>query len=417
MRALIFEAAHRGHHLTYVRHLVPELLELGVDVVLVTSKTAAASTEYGQLIEPLLTGTQPSQLGSNRFTVDADFDYAPRTNWQSTASRIRALRERLRRYQPDFAYLPTADGISQALGVGRWMGQGLKQGKCRLEAVVHNTRFAVPGRGLADSLSSRMRLRATAMAPWDRWYVVDCRAYQFLKDHCPGAARKCHLLPDPVELLPALSTSEARQRLELPCDGRYVGFCGLINASKGFDRMIEAFDQAQLEPTDRILFAGRIDQEMQSWLDKNAQHLIRDGRLISLNRFLSFEEMHAALSAMDLVCIPYPRHASISSILLRAAAARRPLLASDFGWIGYVTARFQLGTTCDLTRPDVFRETLRQALIAAPNYQWSPAAKQFSQFNSVENFAATWTQSLRSALGKPPSSALLPWESVEAATS
>ncbi len=92
-----------------------------------------------------------------------------------------------------------------------------------------------------------------------------------------------------------------------------------------------------------MLLAGRATDEVRGLLNERFRSLFESGRVFTLDRFLSQEELWAACIAADIVCTPYPSHIYSASIVIRAAKARVPSLANDIGWMSETIRRFLTG--------------------------------------------------------------------------
>ncbi len=400
MHALVFDAAHTGHHLTYVGYMLPALKQLTPRVTFVTSSQAVASGEYEEKVKPISDGIE----------IDSDLNYKHDTPLKTAVTNLRALRQAVLRHRPDHVFVPSADGVSQLIGLQRLLGMRPFPKGTQAEAALHGTRFASVQPTLHRRLSGRLSVAANAAASWDRLFYVDVLGYDYVQHRGGGLAARCELLPDPILPRPPLTPVEARQKLGLPADGRYIGCCGTLNRAKGIDRLVHAFKRANLGATDRLLLAGRVSDDFKPWLENELAPLVQSGNAVLIDRFLTDEEMHATLSAMDVVSVAYPRHYAIASILLRAAAAQRPVISSTFGWVGMVTHRFGLGQVCNVLDEDAFVKAVKTQLGRSQDYKPSSSAQRFVAFNSVANFNATWTSRLRQRMALPPSEDLLTWQ-------
>src|SRR5439155_26474622 len=88
-------------------------------------------------------------------------------------------------------------------------------------------------------------------------------------------------------------------------------------------------------------------------------------RLIILDRYVSDEELLAGVSAADVVCTPYPHHIGSASFVIRAAAANRPVLGANYGWISAMVRTFELGEPCNVEDRVAFANTITASLAAA----------------------------------------------------
>ena len=268
-----------------------------------------------------------------------------------------------------------------------------------------------PASSLRARLLQRFTLIALNRAPWQTLFHIDPIVYEHLRQHGSSLRRKVRLIPDPIEPLPDLSRGAARKLLGIPEIGRYILFSGRADERKGADLLIRAFARSRLASTDRLLLAGKIAPPLRDVISEVGSELVRAGRIVIRDRYLSDEELGAANLAADLVSVPYPRHIGSASLVLRAAAARRRVLGSDFGWINWAIESFQLGEVCKVTNVDLFAEALARNLDAAMTFTPSGVARRFVAFHSVDNFRAVWTRQLRQRLNLAEHP-VLEWEGV-----
>jgi glycosyltransferase involved in cell wall biosynthesis len=399
MRVLIFEPDHKGHHFTYLRLLLPALRDLGVEIIVCTNPEAPASAEYAEQLAPL----------ADCFTMDSSVPLLMGSPLKSALRRADDFVRLLRRYRPDHVLLPYADGITQVLAAGRLLGRGALPSGVETEALLMRGRFAYPPSDFRDAVYSRVLWTLLGRAPWHVIHHLDPVPFELVARAGGDLARRSHLMPDPVEPLPAIDRQTARRKLGLPVAGRYVGGCGLIDRRKGADLLIRAFAAASLRADDRLLLAGRFAPEVRQMVDTEYAQLVRSGRICALDRFLSDEELDAAVLALDVMCTPYPRHIGSASIVIRAAAAGRPVVACDFGWMGYIVNKFALGRTCNVHNAGELAAAIGTALEGSSAYRPSEAARRLVAYHTPDNFRAAWTARLRERLGLPRIAELRTW--------
>jgi glycosyltransferase involved in cell wall biosynthesis len=138
-----------------------------------------------------------------------------------------------------------------------------------------------------------------------------------------------------------------------------------------------------------------MDGHLRAQIAERYTALLDAGRVIIRDRFVPTEELQDAIAAMDVVCTPYPRHPGIASVLLQAAAAERPVVASSFGWLGYVTQRFALGVACDVEDIDGLASHIVTQLDDAPTYALSPEGQRFVDFHTSARFQQEMLRLLR----------------------
>ncbi len=402
MNVLIFEQDFGGHRLTYVRHLTLALAKLGVKAFLWTSRLAPDSPEFKRQIEPHLQHLTVLPLDE---PVTGTIRYAL-ARWKSLA---RALKET----QAKHVFIPYVDGLGQIMGAARCVGLGRHAADCEIEGLTMRGGFAYPNPNQRKAFEMRMSMRFMRLAPLARLHMIDPIPWERLVTSDPKAGERLRLAPDPVATPPTLTKSKARELLGIAIEGRYVSCSGVLDGRKGVPHLIRAFVQASLAEDVRLLLVGRAAPEVRELLKNEARPLVDSGRILLMDRYVSDEELDWANLASDLVCTPYPRHIGSASIVIRAAATGRPVLAGDFGWMGRLVPEFDLGWTCPIMDPAAFQNALGQAVEDAAS--WSPSSKTlaFARYHTVANFQAHLTARLRQRLGLDPSIDLHPWPGVE----
>jgi hypothetical protein len=161
---------------------------------------------------------------------------------------------------------------------------------------------------------------------------------------------------------------------------------------------------------------GKLDPEIRTLITNHMGPEIRDNRLILFDRYVSDEMLGLGMNAVDVVCTPYPKHIGSSGIVVRAASIGKPILASEYGWMGAVISAFQLGTTCPVSNLDRFARQISESLEQASTFRLSECGLRFTQFHTVPNFAAHITARLRMRLTASAPMEHLTWEDVMART-
>lgn len=397
MKVLIFEPDHTGHRYAYVGPILPALAGLGAGVTLVTTEAARGTPEFQEHIEPHARG----------LTVD----FQPAID---VSSPMRAARGKLglfdgavARHQPEHLYSPSSDGLTQLLGA-RPLSRPPKG--LETEGCMHRGSYAYPSGSLKRRLMVGAGLMACNRSPWTIVHHVDVVSYEWLKRRGGSFAQRSRLLADPVEHPAPIAHADARRRLGIPEDGRYVGCAGVLDTRKGIDLFVRTFAEHVRDPGVRLLLAGRLAPDIRALIHGPCADLVKSGRIVLIDRFVTKDELHLVLSAMDLVVTPYPAHVGLSNIALRAAAAGRPILASDFGWLGLIVPRFGLGSTCRVRDTDDFAHALARGLESAPSHATGPSAARLLEFHSHPNFIACWTARLRERMSLPASASYRTWE-------
>ena len=394
MRILIFEPDHSGHRFTYVRHLIAGLLELpGIGpITLVCTKEALDSDEYANQIKPI----------ESKIAIAGEVGTLCGSQNDVAKQRLRALEDAIAAHPADHLYVPSADGLTQMLGMRTLRpGGGVIPKAMTSEAAMHRGSFAYPATTLKRRVKIGLGFRAIQRSPWTHLHFVDPLGYEAAVKLSPKLAGRCTVLADPVDRVAPMDKAKARRRLGIEPTGRWIGTAGMIDARKGCDKLIEAFDMSPAEDSDRLLLAGRLHQDIKNLIDSKYSHLVRSGRLVALDRYISDEELAWSLSAMDVVVTAHPAHVGLSNIALRALAANRFVLGSSFGWLGRVVPTFGMGVVCNVGSTTEFAGAISQSLDAAEWYTRSAAGDRLLEFHSLDNHIAGWTALVRRRLGLP----------------
>src|SRR5262245_51044651 len=111
MRVLIVEPDLTGHHAPYLRHLLCGLAELGQDAVVLTRQGATQAPQFALHLQDIAAEvTWDERL--------PPFSRSPRYTHQLFA----ALREAIKRYDAEHAWVPYADYVSLYLGARKSIG-------------------------------------------------------------------------------------------------------------------------------------------------------------------------------------------------------------------------------------------------------------------------------------------------------
>lgn len=397
MKVLIFEPLHSGHHYEYLSRMVRAVAELKVDLTVATTRRGLESSEFQIHVQGL---RESYALWECRDVLGL---YSWRRRHTIAAELYRAIQE----IKPDHILVPCGDPISKSVTLYPRFG--------RPQVFVEGLHF---GGGVGYALPTwKRRLKSwtygrfLANTPWSVWSHLDPWQVQTLCRRYPHLKKTALLMPDPVDPAAKVTKAEARKVLGLPQVGWFIGCAGPMSKRKGSDLLLHAFASAApaLASEARLLLAGKFDADIRQLLRGDFRLLLQQDRIIVIDRHLSQQEMDLAIPAMDIVCAPYPAHMGSSGIALRAAANERPILATDRFWLRQVVQTFRLGQCCNVLDREAFAQAIRQAFVGFHEFELTPQARRYLQFQSVPNFMATWTLHLRQRLGMDPDPRRIPW--------
>ena len=174
--------------------------------------------------------------------------------------------------------------------------------------------------------------------------VLKTSKYRYL----PEFVNRVDLLPDP------------RQHFGLPENRIILLLPGAISRRKGALEFLDGLQTAFRYPENiseqiAVVFAGPIDEGINDLLYERVSMLrsrYPNVPVLIFNRFLTDDEFVNLIAVSDVVCMPYVNFIGTSGILMHAAAYGRLVLASEFGVIGELVRRYDLGEVCNEEDPE-----------------------------------------------------------------
>lgn len=177
----------------------------------------------------------------------------------------------------------------------------------------------------------------------------------------------------------SMPKEEALEALNLPKEGRYLLFFGLIREYKGLDILIEAFKK--LDKRYHLIVAGepygsfeKYEQQLED-CDKERVHLFL--------KYIGTSEVKKYFGASDLVVLPY-RSATQSGVSSIANHFEVPMLVTDVGGLKETIGDKGTGIVCSSLNADKIAELIE-------NYFNNPELKySFIENIKKENERLSW---------------------------
>jgi len=392
MNVLIYDPIHTGHHLNWVRLLIQGCQPYASNITFATTANAVSSIQFDQHLSPLAGKfkldhkVEPIVTGPDR-----RFDglRIARRGWNG-------LREAVQRNKPDHVFVSFADALLRAPLTMSPKSLNLGISPANVEGIIFEAPYGFR-RELPWKHQLRMfsELAGLGLLPFGRLMLLAPLALSWLDRHAPSIARRCEPITDAIKAT-SYSKAAARKALSLPADGRMVGCIGVLDSRKGVDEFVDSFAASPLRSNDRLLLAGKASDEVLAAVAR-ARETINPDSIILINHTLTQEQMDLALSAVDLVSVTYrfPQHVGMSSMLIRAVLAGRPVLSMPQGWPGYITRQLSLGW---IYPEDAHGRlaSIARSLDDSENFQHTSDAITFAASHSEENAIRVCTKNLRS---------------------
>ena len=230
--------------------------------------------------------------------------------------------------------------------------------------------------------------------------------YEFAAPIAINTPTSVVLAPDPIVIGDPITPADARQKLGLADGGsphrKWIGVPGMIAEFKGAHLLLDAYrirSQRGDQPEVNLMLAGPHDDKIRAMLRQPPyRNAVAEGKIVSVDRFLSEDEMYWAAAACDLMVASYPRHQNRSSVILWAAAAGRPCLGTEESCVGHVIRKERLGGVCDVRDTTALANSISEMLSAPWTEDDAARVRSYANFHRMENYQAISSKLVRSRL-------------------
>jgi len=309
MRVLMLEP---NPVLSYGTDLCNALTDLGVEVMLATTRDYAFGDRAQFEVRRLAPGSSPGQYAS-KLAHEAGYLLSLTSlilRWRPDIVHFQWFRVRA-----EIAYMAALRAARQRLV---WTVHNVLSHDYRpSDMLYHRILYRLPRRLIAHTADTRDQLLRLFRVPTSAVTVVPFGNYEGV----------------PHQVLP---TTLARQHLCLPEDATVFLFYGLLRPYKGYEELLEAFVQALAYGCESVLvIAGRASRPDATRLQAKVRALPEMARTrvrlhVEADAFLSQDLTDELFSAADVVALPY-RQVWQSAVLFQAFSYAKPVLASAVG--------------------------------------------------------------------------------------
>ena len=205
-------------------------------------------------------------------------------------------------------------------------------------------------------------------------------------------------LCDPIKsyAIPAEARVAFQVKHGIPTDKRvYLNF-GFLDDRKGIEVFLKAC--GQLPPSEHahmcLVLAGPIAPAYLPQIEK-AIAQVPSLQVISLFGYLPAQEVQMCFELADVVLMLYQGHTGMSSVLVRAAMAGKPMLGTELGMIGELIRARELGIAVDATDYLAVGNALRQIQTDGLKVH-AEALQRVAEENSLQAFGDTIARCIES---------------------
>jgi glycosyltransferase involved in cell wall biosynthesis len=206
-------------------------------------------------------------------------------------------------------------------------------------------------------------------------------------------------LSDPVKNYIVSSQEVAELRLTLGIDSNRKVFLlfGYLDDRKGIEQVLEAIKSLSPEEKAQVtlVLAGPIEVNFLSAIESRISNLGGDAQIICSYQELKGATIQTYFELSDYVLTLYQKHVGMSSIVIRAAVSEKPLISSDFGYLGALVRKNNLGVTVNSESPAAISEAFQQALRGDIDHSLS-SIRELAAQNTTQAFASQIFESIAS---------------------
>ncbi|UFH56120.1 glycosyltransferase [Spirosoma sp. KNUC1025] len=389
-KILLFDTIIDGHHADYLSHLINYWLQHQPEGELIVVAQASFEPIFRQLQEsaPIVTSVQYVPISQQEIETTHQGSVIGRSfrEWN-------LLLDYCQRYQPTHALLMYFD-IFQ---LGLWLG---RKAPCAISGIYFRPDFHYPPSSGLKARLNVLRKRATLhgvlkQSTLKNLFCLDPSAVTLVREMNPRV--NVIPLPDPVKsyVITSGEIEELRSALLIKPGRTVFLLFGHLDERKGIEPFLEALNQLDPAVQQKICFllAGAIRPDYQAHIEQKISAVSPDVQIVSVFKEIKGRAIQVYFELADYALTLYQRHVGMASVLIRAAISGKPLLSSDYGYMGQLVKNEQLGAVTDSASPTTIRELLEQVMTEGISYSETNLRK-LAEHNSDVSFARTILEQL-----------------------
>lgn len=195
-------------------------------------------------------------------------------------------------------------------------------------------------------------------------------------------------LPDPVQVYPVWETGVAALKAasRLPTDRKTLLLFGHLDSRKGIRCLQKSLTQLPESTRQRLTLwlVGPLEDDQRRYVEK--MESLPGLEVRRHHEFVPDEQVQTYFQAAEGVLALYQRHVGGSAVLVRAAAAGKPALASDYGLVGQLVRENALGLALDATDPAAVAAAVTRFL-ESPALGNPEQMRNFADHNRASEYA------------------------------
>ena len=362
MHILILEAGLTGHHANYLEHIATTFLKQNHRL------TISVREEYSN--NPLFTRLKASHPRCVSIKV-----IPPLPRWTRVFSRLGVVGSELSYWlmfkrlfeqlyvkdRVDQVFIPYLDYCLYVTAIlGSPCDQILWSGICMRPSFHYGDAGVIAPKPKWSAIKERLFYRLLRQRSLQKLLTIDELLEQQTKEKFPMNAHKLTFVPDPAELTGDFDRTSARQRLGISEQDFVILVYGAIDNRKGVEYLLAGVRDKPFPKSIKILVMGKHAPELRN-------QMLCEPQVISIDQYVDAATEEAGFRAADVVWMGYRSHYSMSGVLVLAAIAAKPVLATRCGLIGWMTRRYTLGVVIDCENSHEVTKAVHALLVASPS--------------------------------------------------
>lgn len=220
----------------------------------------------------------------------------------------------------------------------------------------------------------------------DSIFNLDAYATQFIQQN--WQTDKVKFLPDPVQVYANKRTpAEIKKTLGIEENRKVFLIFGFLDSRKGISEVMEAIGAISREKSQKgcLLIVGPWEENERKLFEIQMPKIKQntDFQIIIKDTFIKDEDIQQYFKVTDFALALYHKHFGMSAIMVRAAAAQKPLITHNFGLMGRIVCENELGITIN----DDLKEKMEMLIKNENPIGNINKMKAFAELNQAENYA------------------------------
>jgi glycosyltransferase involved in cell wall biosynthesis len=406
MKILIFEAFDGGHYQNYIVHILTKMSKLVEQKIADSVIFCITQRNYEQIQKERIFEEVAKYIIFDTSLVKVNQEFSLSNKKLLADNFLKAIKT----YQPDYVVSTTADNESLFLAMKNTLRQKTFPKNIFCLGIFHYGYSGAVSK-TSDYLKDVVYNFVWKRSGYSRLMMVNPLVYESLiKNSDKKFKTKIRLLPDPVPQSVYYDKESARKILNIPLKGVYFGYIGQMDKRKAIPELLTAWKDSGLSSENYLLLAGRLDSSYKYLVMNKYQDLVEKGRIIVIDRHLNDNELIAGYCALDVVTILSYKRPNLSANLLKAIACKRPIVADDYGYTGFMVKEFNIGYSCNIQEKEALISVLNKASKESQEYIFNEKTKRLMDFHNPENYVNTILDNLEGLLPLKDKPELKTWE-------